>query len=375
MTYRFLRRLQSGGFSDVFAVEDPASALPERLVLKRLNTEMSARPEVREAFASEAKILRELRHPNVVTFRRCYFDDKGRVCLVMEEVAGEPLDSWARRHAAAPDAVLDVFEDVLQAVDYLHHRPHPFLHLDLKPDNILVTPTSGAVKPVLIDFGIARRSGRPGLKAFTPPYAAPEQESGGRLDEATDVHALGQVLAELLTGLHLPEEVMAALEQVAAQARNPARARRFPDAGQMGRGTASAARPALLTETVRVRWAWGLGAGVAAVLLLVAFALRGGDKAPGASDRHFSSGVAASGDAQRVDDLLVEARQAARNSQFDQADSSYVAAKRLADSLTQDEEAARALTLELEEVRQQIDLGRQGVWVGERSRLSHQEAP
>ena len=66
MTYRFLRRLSGGGFSDVFAVEDQASALSERLVLKRLNAEMSARPEVREAFASEAKILRELRHVNVV---------------------------------------------------------------------------------------------------------------------------------------------------------------------------------------------------------------------------------------------------------------------------------------------------------------------
>ncbi len=59
MSYRVLRQLSGGGFSDVFEVEDPASALSECLILKRLNTEMSARPEVRTAFAEEAKLLRE----------------------------------------------------------------------------------------------------------------------------------------------------------------------------------------------------------------------------------------------------------------------------------------------------------------------------
>ncbi|MFP5287632.1 MAG: protein kinase domain-containing protein, partial [Thermoanaerobaculia bacterium] len=109
MSYRVLRQLAGGGFSEIFEVEDPASALPERLILKRLTAEMSARPDVQEAFSEEAKILRELKHPNIVTFRRCYFDDKRRICLLMEKVAGEPLDAWARRHASRPELVLDLF--------------------------------------------------------------------------------------------------------------------------------------------------------------------------------------------------------------------------------------------------------------------------
>ena len=233
MSYRVIGRLAAGGFSEVFEVEDAASALAERLVLKRLNAEMSARPEVREAFSEEAKLLRELKHPNVVTFRRCYFDEQQRVCLLMEKVAGQPLDAWARRHALRPEAVFDLFERVLAAVDYLHHRATPFLHLDLKPDNVLVTTTPEGFQPVLIDFGIARRSGRQGLKAYTPPYGAPEQETGGTLDCASDVYALGQILVELLALVTVPDDIRHALAAVAAKATLRARRERFADAGQM----------------------------------------------------------------------------------------------------------------------------------------------
>jgi serine/threonine protein kinase len=84
MDYRIIARLPSGGFSEILEVEDVASALPERLILKRLSAEMSALPAVRAAFAEEGRILRQLRHPNVVTFRRCHYDPQQRVCLLME---------------------------------------------------------------------------------------------------------------------------------------------------------------------------------------------------------------------------------------------------------------------------------------------------
>lgn len=87
MSYQILRRLAVGGFSEIFEAEDRASALPERLILKRLTAEMSARPDVQAAFSEEAKILRELKHPNVVTFRRCYFDEQRRICLLSSLVA------------------------------------------------------------------------------------------------------------------------------------------------------------------------------------------------------------------------------------------------------------------------------------------------
>jgi serine/threonine protein kinase len=230
MDYRILARLPSGGFSEIFEVEDAAGALPERLILKRLNAEMSALPAVRAAFAEEARMLRELRHPNVVTFRRCHFDPQQRVCLLMEKVEGEPLDAWVRRHSGASDPVLDLFDQVLGAVDYLHHRASPLLHLDLKPDNVLVAPSPEGPRPVLIDFGIARRAGGQGLKAYTPPYAAPEQVAGDLLGCATDVYALGQILEEILAVLRLPAP---RLQAVATRAKSAALQRRHADAGEM----------------------------------------------------------------------------------------------------------------------------------------------
>lgn len=234
MSYQVLRQLPGGGFSEIFEVEDPVSALPERLILKRLTAEMSARPDVRAAFSEEAKLLRELKHPNIVTFRRCYFDEKGRICLLMEKVSGEPLDAWTRRHASRPELVLDLFGKILAAVDYLHHRPSPFLHLDLKPDNVLVSSRPDGPEPVLIDFGIARRSGSRGLKAYTPPYGAPEQETGGTLDCSTDVYALGQILKELLAIVEegLAEPARTAVANVVEKATRSSRRERYADAGE-----------------------------------------------------------------------------------------------------------------------------------------------
>lgn len=380
MSYRVLRQLSGGGFSDVFEVEDPASALPEQLILKRLNAEMSARPDVRAAFADEAKILRELRHPNVVTFRRCYFDEKQRVCLLMEKVGGKPIDAWARRHAAQPDLVLDAFAKVLQAVDYLHHRPVPFLHLDLKPDNVLVSSTPQGPQPVLIDFGIARRSGGKGLKAYTPPYGAPEQQAGTTLDCSTDVHALGQMLSEILQFLPLEDgPVRQGLAEVAARASNPSRRARFADAGDMGLAFRSARRatpgPApgpldglALSRLPRRALAVG-GAALGVVLLLMVLWI-----ARPSPDSDTPDDLPPASDAvdvqQQFEGLLAQAKQATRRRQFDDAEQYYREAKALQTSFPLDTDKARTMDRELASLRNQIDIVRLGGVEGERVRLN-----
>jgi serine/threonine-protein kinase len=381
MSYRVLRQLSGGGFSDVFEVEDPASALPEQLILKRLNAEMSARPEVGAAFSDEAKILRELKHPNIVTFRRCYFDEARRVCLLMEKVAGEPLDAWARQHGSRPDKVLDLFEQVLQAVDYLHRRASPYLHLDLKPDNILVSSSPQGIHPVLIDFGIARRSGGKGLKAYTPPYGAPEQEAGGTLDCATDVHALGQILTEILKSLNLPEgPAREALAAVAAKARNPSRRQRFADAGEMGlafrRARRSTPLPASKPWSIQTlpqlpRWVYLAGTvGVLGIALLAGILWMRGDSA--SVPEPLTEATAASegeGGRERFDGLLAQARQAAREGRFDNADRQFMEARRLWEATPSTGELSRAMERDLMSLRSQIDLVRQGGLAGERVRM------
>lgn len=379
MSYRVLRQLSGGGFSDVFEVEDPASALPERLILKRLNAEMSARPEVRAAFADEAKILRELRHPNIVTFRRCYFDEQQRVCLLMEKVGGEPLDAWARRHAAQPDLVLDAFAKVLQAVDYLHHQPVPFLHLDLKPDNILVSSSPQGPQPMLIDFGIARRSGGKGLKAYTPPYGAPEQQAGGTIDCSTDVHALGQMLAEIIELLPLEDgPVRQGLAAVAAKAGHPSRRARFAESGDMGLAFRNARRatpapaPGPLSGLALPRLPkWTLAAGGAAfsllLLVIVLWIARPSPVPDTPTDPPPVSDLVEV--RQQFDGVLARAKQAAHDRQFDHAEQFYREAKALQARAPLDGDEARAMDRELVSLRSQIDLVRHGGMAGERVRL------
>jgi serine/threonine-protein kinase len=353
--------LAEGGFSEIFEIEDPASALPERLILKRLSAEMSARPAVRTAFAEEAKILRELKHPNVVTFRRCYYDDEQRVCLVMEKIEGDTLDRWAQRYAAQPAVVLDLFDRVLSAVDYLHHRSSPFLHLDLKPENVLVTRIGGEHQPVLIDFGIARRSGGTGLRAHTPPYGAPEQVAGGRLDCATDVYALGHILAEILA---LLGPVPPALAAVAERARNPSRSKRYADAGQMRvefrrARTALVAAPARSGETSGARpdrkILIAAAAALAAVVLLAGafliFRPSGGAPAPPVEAPAEDAAGSFAG-------LIRKAEQALREGQLDVADASYREARTLA-AQAQGEQAQK-MSEDLRTLRTQIDLVSQG---------------
>jgi serine/threonine protein kinase len=378
MSYRVLRQLSGGGFSEVFEVEDPESALPERLILKRLNADMSARPAVRAAFADEAKILRELKHPNVVTFRRCYFDENRRVCLLMEKVPGEALDAWARRHAREPEAVLETFERVLQAVDYLHRRATPFLHLDLKPDNILVSSSPQGPQPLLIDFGIARRSGGQGLKAYTPPYGAPEQQSGGTLDCSTDVHALGQILAELLDILALPEgPVRTALAAVAEKAKSPGRRARFMDAGEMGLAFRRAHRsapvpepaPGAISELLRKpRWVYAAagGAALAAALLVVVLVMPGPSPDPAGSANQAAPVSDLVDVRRRFDNLLAQATEEANEGRYQKADDRYLEAKALWESMPRESEAARSMEKDLNDFRSQIDLVRYGGTLEER---------
>jgi hypothetical protein len=376
MSYRVVRALAGGGFSDLFEVEDTASALPERLILKRLNAEMSSRPAVRAAFADEAKILRELRHPCIVTFRRCYFDEEQRVCLLMEKVSGEPLDAWARRHAARAAEVLDVFEKVLQAVDYLHHRPTPFLHLDLKPENLLVSSTPQGPQPVVIDFGIARRSGDQGLKAYTPPYGAPEQTTGRTIDCSTDVHALGQILAELLEVIELPEAVRQALLGVAARARQPVRRMRFSDAGDMGlafrrarRGTPHRTPVPFPVPQLAHLPRWVFGAATAALLAALVGVLWMAAPAAEPPQPKASPAPAESELRAQFASLLATAREAAQTGRFGDADVSIVAAKSLWQSVPPNSENALEMARDLEALRSEIDLMRQGGFLGEGVRL------
>jgi serine/threonine protein kinase len=154
-------------------------------------------------FRREEKVLRRLRHPNVVRYYGSGVAD-GRPYILLEYFAGptlfDMLESLPRRRLHVPDAIRAVMH-VGAAVHYLHRQG--FLYRDIKPGNVLLREGI----PILVDFDVVRKidSRRPADRLGTAPYMAPEQVRREPLTPAADVYGLGALLYELLTG-HWPTE-------------------------------------------------------------------------------------------------------------------------------------------------------------------------
>jgi len=133
----------------------------------------------------------QLEHPNLVRYISLDADS-----ILMEYVDGETL---TQRLATHPDYFknrknADRFvRQLLDAISYLHS--HQVLHLDLKPDNILLTRINDDVK--LIDLGCCRTDTFVDTPGYTSRYAAPEQLSGGEVDARTDIYAIGKIIGQL----------------------------------------------------------------------------------------------------------------------------------------------------------------------------------
>ena len=144
----------------------------------------------------------QLEHPNLV--RYISLDDD---YILMEYVDGETLST---RLATQPDYFrnrknTDKFlHQLLDVVGYLHS--HQVLHLDLKPDNILLTRIGSDVK--LIDLGCCYTDTFPDTTGRTVAFAAPEQLTGGVVDVRTDIYAIGRIL-ECLPNHNIYNKVIA----------------------------------------------------------------------------------------------------------------------------------------------------------------------
>ncbi|MBR5888324.1 MAG: ankyrin repeat domain-containing protein [Akkermansia sp.] len=159
---------------------------------------------VLDKFLKDAKILTRLKHPNIVPVLTD-FKALGTAYYVMDYIGGRPL------HEAAPQQIteewlLSILRPMLSALHYIHTLPQgQLLHLDITPNNILVTP---AGEPVLINFGsLHSMSNLCNAKLMgTPGYAPPEQMTDiSKCGPWTDIYALGATCYDLLTGQTPPE--------------------------------------------------------------------------------------------------------------------------------------------------------------------------
>ena len=192
--YRIVSLLGRGGMGEVYRADD--LKLGQRVALKLLAVRADAQSEILHRFVAEVRLARDISHPNV-----CRVYDIGEAegwhYLSMEYVDGETLASLLRRFGNLPgEKALDFARQLCAGLAAAHERG--VLHRDLKPANIMV---DGRGQIRIVDLGLATPAGDPVREvAGTPAYMAPEQLSGGRINERTDVYALGLVLYELFTG-------------------------------------------------------------------------------------------------------------------------------------------------------------------------------
>ncbi|MBR6843228.1 MAG: serine/threonine protein kinase [Prevotella sp.] len=170
--------------------------------LKRLKSEYAGDIRYQEALRKEFETGYRLEHPNLV--RYLSLDKDG---ILMEFVDGETL---SQRLAKNPDYFKQrkntekLVRQLLGVLGYLHS--HQVLHLDLKPDNILLTHINDDVK--LIDLGFCYTDTFADTQGHTNAFAAPEQKAGGVVDVRSDIYAFGKIL-ELLPDHSIYNKVIA----------------------------------------------------------------------------------------------------------------------------------------------------------------------
>lgn len=200
--YRLTDLLGRGGMATVYDAERVDGVVQQRVAIKLIHRGLDT-DEVVRRFVAERQILSGLEHPHIARLIDAGATDDGRPFLVMERVAGKPIDEWASHRQPPVRNRLELFLQVADAVRFAHSRL--IVHRDLKPSNILIDDAGNAK---LLDFGIAKLLDpdaddsltRTGVRPLTPAYASPEQVRGDPVTTSSDVYQLGALLYVLLTG-------------------------------------------------------------------------------------------------------------------------------------------------------------------------------
>jgi WD40 repeat protein/tRNA A-37 threonylcarbamoyl transferase component Bud32 len=239
--YELLEEIGRGGMGIVYKARQ--LKLNRLVALKVLLPDLVHSSEKLTRFRIEAGAIARLQHPNIVQIFEVGETD-GQPFIALELVEGGSLADKLGKPWTCEGAV-GLVEPLARAMDYAHERG--IVHRDLKPANILLSKSEipspkfenedskGTLNsnPKITDFGLAKLldensdsshgqwQTQVGVVLGTPPYMAPEQAAGRNQDigPATDIHALGMVLYEMITG-RCPfrgDSVLETLAQVKSQ--------------------------------------------------------------------------------------------------------------------------------------------------------------
>ncbi|HTQ05080.1 MAG TPA: serine/threonine-protein kinase [Polyangiaceae bacterium] len=210
-----LVRIGRGGMATVWVARENAAKEDRLVAIKAMLPELAEEPEFVRMFLDEVRLVRSIRHPNVVNVYDVGEHD-GVMWMSMEWVEGESLHTViaeaGKRRAIPPEMAVRIIAEAAAGLHAAHElrdenaAPRGVVHRDISPHNILIG-TNGVVK--LVDFGVAKAVGRvseatrAGQLKGKFGYMSPEQARGKAIDRRSDLFALGIVLFELTTSRRL----------------------------------------------------------------------------------------------------------------------------------------------------------------------------
>ena len=211
-----------GGMAQVYKAYD--KLINRDVAVKILKDEFGENTQFRRRFSNESRVISLLSHANIVDVYDVNLEGDLQY-IVMEYVNGITLKEYiSHKGRLEHKEAIFITEQILGALTHAHERG--IIHRDIKPHNIMLL-SDKTVK--VADFGIARATKFDTVtmtdKAIgSVHYISPEQASGGKTDEKSDIYSVGVMLYEMTTG-SLPFEgdtpVTVALMQVQSHPKFP----------------------------------------------------------------------------------------------------------------------------------------------------------
>ncbi|MBK7583102.1 MAG: serine/threonine protein kinase [Myxococcales bacterium] len=218
--YRIGNALGDGASGVVYRAEcvearatgESASVLVGQIVaLKVIHRHLARDHQISRRFHREARILRQLRGPNLVPLLDFGEAEDGLLYMALEHVQGTPLDVLVKTSSFDAVRATEIVRQICCALDAAHAQG--VVHRDLKPGNVVIERDEEDQLETarVLDFGLAkvlRGDASQSLTALTqqnmvfgtPEYMAPEAARGDDVDFRSDIYAAGIILYELLTG-------------------------------------------------------------------------------------------------------------------------------------------------------------------------------
>jgi len=196
--YRIVAPVGEGGMAAVYKAYQ--AGVDRYVALKVLPKHLSEEAEFIGRFKQEAQVLAGLQHPHILPVFD-FGEEDGYTYIVMPLIEAGTLAEKLQGQPLPLDQVERIIAQIGDALDYAHSKG--LIHRDIKPSNILLDERGNCL---LTDFGIAKlyeataKFTKTGGLIGTPSYMSPEQGSGERVDQRTDIYSLGVVLYEMVTG-------------------------------------------------------------------------------------------------------------------------------------------------------------------------------